>query len=340
MFWKQSGQLLTKMSCWLAIAQTTPWVMGLFSSKAQNLSFAFIFSPVLWYISSSQRHALCLSFSDTWQCSCQFHVWQRVQKPGINCFTSKGHGNCKNRKWPCVGKQLLGRALHQLLWHTKAARNPTEVSQWISESLFLLGHLINSSKKQNFTNQNDLKTSAAPIERRWEACLLRIFMWLVKVTIWIIQWKFAPLSAYTSQCLCHLPSNSLLSHFISFQGQNKFNKHYLSVSLTVWEVGSIACEHLPSLAIHLREALPATHHTSSHLSRHLPELPRSSSHSFATTGLFQLHPTTQACHRAVQPHLQYLHASLENTHQQRQSHAYECRQVWKSAYSLSSTLVS
>lgn len=98
MFWKQCGQLLTKMSCWLAIAHTTPWVMGLFPPKAQNLSLAFIFSPVLWYISSYQRQALCLSFSDTWQCSFQFHVRQRVQKPGINCFTSKGHGNCKNRK--------------------------------------------------------------------------------------------------------------------------------------------------------------------------------------------------------------------------------------------------
>lgn len=89
----------------------------------------------------------------------------------------------------------------------------------LNESLFLLGHLNNSSKKQNFTSQKDLKTSAAPIERRWEACLLRIFMWLVNVTIWIIQWKFAPLSAYTSQCLCHLASNSLLSHFIRFQGK-------------------------------------------------------------------------------------------------------------------------
>lgn len=76
-------------------------------------------------------------------------------------------------------------------------RKPTEMLQW-THWLFLVGHLNNSSKKQNFTNQKDLKTSATPKERRWEACLVRIFVWLVKVTISAVQWKFAVLSAYTS----------------------------------------------------------------------------------------------------------------------------------------------
>lgn len=92
-------------------------------------------------------------------------------------------------------------------------------------------------------------------------------------------------------------------------GENKFNTHYFSGFLRGWKVSSTACKNLPLLTILVYKDLPATRRPPPCLLE--PSHP--SSHSFATTGLFQLHPMTHVSHGAVSSYFQYLQAKSENT---------------------------
>lgn len=153
---KSMGQMPDKMSCWLTISQTPPWVIGL-PIQGPNFSMSFTSYPMLWYIVISHRHTLGLTFPDTCQCNCQFHPWERVQNAGINHFTSKRHGNRKTRKVTI----LAARAAQ---WRAPPAPVVPKASCWkpgswshekchngLKERLFLVEHRNNTSNEKNCT---------------------------------------------------------------------------------------------------------------------------------------------------------------------------------------------
>lgn len=157
-------------------------VMGLSIQGAELLKGTFVSCPMLWYVSSSHIHILGLTFLFNFLTASAVvsSMPERVQKPGSTASPPKDRATANQEKVTMPGKTAAQQrappayAVHKGSWWKPGSGSQEKCHDGLKEWLFLAEHRNNSSNTKKFYLSGRLKkSSATPIERRWEDCLLR-----------------------------------------------------------------------------------------------------------------------------------------------------------------------